>query len=63
MHGIEVLSAENLDFIKTKIMDIALSSLCTSNNVPQQLSKGEFDALKSLKTKKLSFKSLTKVIL
>ena len=63
MHNIKVLSAENLDFIKTKIMDIALFSFCTYNNVPQQLSKGEFDALKSLKTKKLSFKNLTKVIL
>ena len=36
-----------LDFIKTKTKDIELSSFCTyNNNVPQHLSKGEYDALK-----------------
>ena len=40
-------------------MDIALSSFRTfSNKVPQHLSKGEFDALKNLKTNKSSFKKL-----
>ena len=41
-----VISAEDLDFMKTKSKDIALSSFCTyNNNVPQHLSKGEFDAV------------------
>ena len=58
--NLQVLSAEVLDFIKTKTKDIALSSFRTYNsNVPQHLSKGEFD----LKTNKSSFKNLTKVIL
>ena len=62
--NLQVLSAEDLDFLKIKTKDIALSSFRNySNNVPQYLSKGEFDALKSLKTSKSSFKNLTKVFL
>ena len=38
--NLQVLSAEDLDFIKTKTRDIALSSFRTyNNNVPQHLSK------------------------
>ena len=49
----QVLSAEDLDFIKTKTKDIALSTFRTyNNNVPQHLSKGEFDALKNLSQNK-----------
>ena len=45
----QVLSAEDLDFINAKTKDIALSSFCTyNNNMPQHLSKGDFDALKNL---------------
>ena len=62
---LQVLSTGDLDFIKTKTKDIALPSFRTyNNNVPQHLSKGEFDPLKIyLKTNKSSFKNLTKVIL
>ena len=39
-----VLYAEELDFIKTKTKDIALSSFRTfNNNVPQHPSTGKFD--------------------
>ena len=59
---LQVLYAEDLDFIKTKTKDMALSSFRTcNNNVPQHLSKGELDALN--KQNKLSFKKLTKIIL
>ena len=51
--NLQVLSAEDLDFIKTKTKDIALSSFCTyNNNVPQHLSKGEFDVLINLSQNK-----------
>ena len=53
IHNLQVLSTEDLDFIKTKTKDIALSSFRTyNNNVPQHLSKGEFDALKNLSQNK-----------
>ena len=43
---VQVLSTENIDFIKTKTKDIALSFFhIYNNNVPQHLSKGEFNAL------------------
>ena len=49
LRNLRVLSKEDLDFIKTKTKDITLSSFRIYNdNVPQHLSKGEFDALKSL---------------
>ena len=42
--NLQVLPTEDLDFIKTKTKDMALSSFGTyNNNVPQHLSKGEFD--------------------
>ena len=44
--NLQVLSAEDLDFIKTKPKYIALSSFrIYNNNVPQHLSKVELDAL------------------
>ena len=53
IRNLQVLSAEDLDFIKTKTKDIALSSFRTyNNNVPQHLSKGEFVALKNLSQNK-----------
>ena len=53
IRNLQVFSAEDLDFIKTKTKDIALSSFRTyNNNVPQHLSKGEFDALKNLSQNK-----------
>ena len=49
IRNLQVLSTEDLDFIKTKTKDMALSSFCTcNNNVPLHLWKGEFDALKNL---------------
>ena len=49
IRNLQVFSAEDLDFIKTKTKDIALSSFGTyNNNAPQHLSKGDFDALKNL---------------
>ena len=51
--NLEVLSTEDLDLIKTKVRDVALSSFRTyNNNIPQHLSKGEFN------TNKSSFKNL-----
>ena len=39
--NLQVVSTEDLDFIKTKTKDIALSSFHTyNNNEPQHLSKG-----------------------
>ena len=56
-----VIYAEDIDFIKTETKDIALSSFRTyNNNVPQHLSKEEFDVLKNLRINKLLFKNLTK---
>ena len=49
IRNLQILSTEDLDFIKTKTKDIALSSFHTYNkNLPQHLSKGEIDALKHL---------------
>ena len=46
---LEILSNKNLEFLKTKIKDVALSSLRYFNlNVPQHLSDSEFQALKNL---------------
>ena len=46
---LKVLSAEDLDFTKTKTKDIALHSFYTYNRkVPEHQSKEEFDALKGL---------------
>ena len=56
--NLQVFSTEDFDFIKTKTKDIALSSFRTyNNNVTQHLSKGEFNALKNLKTNKSSLKN------
>ena len=69
IRNLQVLSTEDLDFIKTKTKDIPLPSFCTfakvclvCNNMFQHLSKEEFDALKNLKTNKSLMKNLTKVI-
>ena len=64
---LQVLSADDLDFIKTKTKDIALSSFSGyNNNAPQHLSKEVFNALKkvfNLEINKSAFKILAKVIL
>ena len=53
IHNLHVLSTEDLEFIKTKTKDIALSSFRTyNNNVSQHLSKGEFNVLKNLSQNK-----------
>ena len=47
--NLEVLSAEDLDFVKTDAKDIALYPFHTyDNNIPQHLSNGEFEALKNV---------------
>ena len=44
----KILSDDNLDFIKTRIKDTALTSFRNYNaNVPQHLSNEEFEALKT----------------
>ena len=46
---LDILSMESLEFLKTKIKDVALSSFRYINlNVPQHLSDSEFQALKNL---------------
>ena len=46
---LDILSNKNLEFLKTKIKDVALSSLRYFNlNVPQHLSDSEFQTLKNL---------------
>ena len=61
IRNLQALSTDDLDFTKTKTNDIALSSFRTyNNNVPQHLSKEEFDVLKNLRINKLLFKNLTK---
>ena len=45
--NLKILSGDNLDFIKTRIKDTALTSFRNYNtNVPQHLSNEEFEALK-----------------
>ena len=61
IRNLQALSTDDLDFTKTKTNVIALSSFRTyNNNVPQHLSKEEFDVLKNLRINKLLFKNLTK---
>ena len=49
INDLKVLSGDNLDFIKTRIKDTALTSFRNYNaNVSQHLSNGEFEALKAL---------------
>ena len=46
---LKILSGDNLDFIKTRIKDTALTSSRNYNaNVPQHLSNKEFEVLKTL---------------
>ena len=46
---LNILSGDNLDFIKTKIKDAAVTSFRNYNdNVPQHFSNSEFDTLKNL---------------
>ena len=48
IRNLQVHSTEDLDFLKAKTKDIALSSFhIYNNNVIQHLSKGEFDPLKN----------------
>ena len=53
IHNLQVISTGDLDFIKTKAKNIALSFFRSYNNVPQHLSKEEFDALKNLRNKQI----------
>ena len=47
--NLKILSGDNLDFIKTRIKDTALTSFRNYNaNVPQHLSNEEFEALRTL---------------
>ena len=47
--NLKIISGDNLDFIKTRIKDTALTSFRNYNaNVPQRLSNEEFEALKTL---------------
>ena len=47
--NLKILSGNNLDFMKTRIKDTALTSLRNYNaNVPQHLTNEEFEALKPL---------------
>ena len=58
IRNLQVRCTEDLDFIKTRTKDIALSTFRTyNNNVPQHLSKGEFVALKNLPQNKQSIHS------
>ena len=43
-----ILSDEDLDFVKTRTKEVALSYQNYNNNVPQHLSKEEFLALQNL---------------
>ena len=47
--NLKILSGDNLDYVKTKIKDLALTSFRNYNaNIPQNLSNEEFEALKNL---------------
>ena len=53
IRNLEILSNEDLDFVKTKTKERALSSYRQCNKIPQQnLSKGELEALASLSKNK-----------
>ena len=52
---LEILSNEGLDFVKTKAKETALSSFRQYNkNLPQNLSKGELEALTYRSKNKIS---------
>ena len=53
IHNLQVISTRDLDFIKTKTKNIALSFFRSYNNLPQHLSKEGFDALKNLRNKQI----------
>ena len=53
IRNLDILSNEDLDFVKTKTKEAALSSYRSyNNNVPQNLSKEEFTALQNLSKNK-----------
>ena len=53
IRNLDILSNEDLDFVKAKTKEAALSSYRSyNNNVPQNLSKEEFIALKKLSENK-----------
>ena len=53
IRNLDMLSNENLDFLKTKVKDAALSSYRNYNeNIPQHLNQNEFNAMKSLSQNK-----------
>ena len=52
IHNLDILSNKDLDFVKAKTKEAALSSYRSyNNNVPQNLSKEEFTALQNLSKK------------
>ena len=47
--NLKIIPGDNLDYIKTKIKDLALTSFRNYNaNIPQHLSNEEFEVLKNL---------------
>ena len=49
IRNLDILSNEDLDFLKTKVKDTALSSFRTYNaNIPRNLSDGEYKAIENL---------------
>ena len=65
IRNLGILSDADLDFVKTRSKETVLSSYrIYNNNVPQQLSKEQFLALRTLqKIKLLLSKNLIKVVL
>ena len=63
--NLDILSNEDLDFVKAATKEVAPSSYRScNNNVPQNLSKEEFIPLKNLsKNKDLPFRNLVRVTL
>ena len=53
IHNLDILSNKDLDFVKAKTKEVALSSYRSySNNVPQNLCKDELIALQNLSKNK-----------
>ena len=50
--NLKTLSGDNLDYLKTKIIDLAWTSFRNYNaNIPQHLYNDEFESLKNLSAK------------
>ena len=65
IRNLDILSNENVDFVKATTKEVAPSSYRScNNNVPQNLSKEEFIPMKNLsKNKDLPFRNLVRVTL